>query len=573
MGHHNRSAIEQPTMQKAPDMKVENLDHLGLIAGLVDAIGIVQKIDELVGSQPGEIVSPGLAVKAMIINGLGLVSAPLYLFSKFFEGKAIEHLLGSGIQASHLNDDRLGRVLDKLYLAGISSIFATIALEAAQKFEINTDTAHLDSSSFHLHGKYDRESPSVSFSSREMSSERSDSSSLDHQMSPVPIQLTYGYSRDHRPDLKQFILDLICSGDGDVPLFLRSASGNESDNSVFASICQEFKQQLNFDSLMVADSALYSAPNLEMLTNLKWLTRVPKSLKQAQQLVSQLNESEFHESSVTGYRWSEHQSNYGGIAQRWLVVESSLRRDADRRKLEKTLKKAEVAGQKKLRELSNIEFACWADASAAASRLSTQLKYHKLTKISSKIKPVKIGEKSLNSTVNSRSKSSFKIQAQLELDASALALAIKASGKFILATNVLDAQQLKPDEMIAKYKEQQSAERGFAFLKDPLFFTDSVFLKSSERIEALTLVMGLCLLVYTLGQRLLRHNLQLANQTIKNQLGRETNRPTLRWIFQKFQSIHAICIQGIQQISNLTVERLAILNLLPNSCKSYYLLL
>ena len=73
-----------------------------------------------------------------------------------------------------------------------------------------------------------------------------------------------------------------------MPLFLRVASGNESDNSVFASICQEFKQQLNLDSLMVADSALYSAPNLEMLTNLKWLTRVPGSLKQGQQLVSQL---------------------------------------------------------------------------------------------------------------------------------------------------------------------------------------------------------------------------------------------------------------------------------------------
>lgn len=230
-----------------------------------------------------------------------------------------------------------------------------------------------------------------------------------------------------------------------------------------------------------------------------------------------MQESEFRESSVTGYRWSEHQSNYGGIAQRWLVVESSLRRDADRRKLEKNLKKAEVAGQKKLRELSNIEFACWADASAAASRLSKQLKYYNLTQVSSKINPVKIGEKSSISTVNSRSKSSLKIQAKLELDASGLALVIKASGKFILATNVLDAQQLKPDEMIAKYKEQQSAERGFAFLKDPLFFTDSVFLKSSERIEALTLVMGLCLLVYTLGQRLLRHNLQLANQPIKNQ--------------------------------------------------------
>ncbi len=561
-------------MQKVSEMKVENLDHLGLIAGLVDEIGIVQKINELIGEQPGEIVSPGLVVKAMIINGLGMVSAPLYLFSKFFEGKAIEHLLGAGIQASHLNDDRLGRVLDKLYLAGITKTFTTIALEAAQKFELKTDTSHLDSSSFHLHGKYEQELPSVSFSSTEMDGNQSDNSSINHQTSPIPIQITYGYSRDHRPDLKQFILDLICSGDGDVPLFLRVASGNESDNSIFASICQDFKKQLNLDSLMVADSALYTAPNLEMLSNLRWLTRVPLSLKQSQQLVSQLNESEFHQSSVTGYSWSEHKSNYGGIAQRWLVVESSLRRDADQRKLSKNLKKAEIEGQKKLRELSNIEFACEADAVTAASRLSKQLKYHNLTQISSREATAKPGTNSTISHDNSSSSSLiFKVQAQLEIDASVIACITKASGRFILATNVLDASQLNPDEMIVKYKEQQAAERGFGFLKDPLFFTDSVFLKSPERIEALTLVMGLCLLVYTLGQRLLRQNLQLTNKTVKNQLGKGTNRPTLRWIFQSFQSIHAVCIQGIQQVSNLTSERLAILNLFPVTCRSYYLLL
>ncbi len=560
-------------MQKASSMKVENLDHLGLIAGLIDEIGIVPKINELVGEQPGEIVSPGLVVKAMIVNGLGMVSAPLYLFSKFFEGKAIEHLLGSGIQASHLNDDRLGRVLDKLYLAGITEIFTTIALEAAQKIEINTDTSHLDSSSFHLHGKYEQELPSVSFSSRETDSNQLDNSPINHQTSPIPIQITYGYSRDHRPDLKQFILDLICSGDGDVPLFLRAASGNESDNSIFASICQDFKKQLNLDTLMVADSALYTAPNLEMLTNLKWLTRVPLSLKQAQQLVSQLNESEFHQSSVTGYSWSEHKSNYGGIEQRWLVVESSLRRDADQRKLEKNLKKAEIEGQKKLRELSNIEFACSADASAAANRLSKQLKYHNLTQITCGQTTVKPATDSTISHDNSSSSLIFKVQAKLELDANVVARITKASGRFILATNVLDAEQLIPDEMIVKYKEQQSAERGFGFLKDPLFFTDSVFLKSPERIEALTLIMGLCLLVYTLGQRLLRQNLQLSNKTVKNQLGKVTNRPTLRWIFQSFQSIHAVCIQGIQQVSNLTSERLAILNLFPVTCRSYYFLL
>ena len=60
-------------------------------------------------------------------------------------------------------------------------------------------------------------------------------------------------------------------------------------------------------------------------------------------------------------------------------------------------------------------------------------------------------------------------------------------------------EKLKPDKMIVKYKEQPSAETGFGFLKDQLFFTDTVFLKSSKRIEALALVMGLCLLVYTLG--------------------------------------------------------------------------
>ncbi|MEG4119319.1 IS1634 family transposase [Microcoleus sp. N9_B4] len=205
-------------------------------------------------------------------------------------------------------------------------------------------------------------------------------------------------------------------------------------------------------------------------------------------------------------------------------------------------------------KLNPIEYlrnvGCDTDALSAARRLSTQLKYHNLTQISSRQSTAKSGANSTSSDIDS-SKLIFKVQAQLELDSSAVAKATKASGRFILATNVLDAEQLNPDEMIVKYEEQQAAERGFGFLKDPLFFTDSVFLKSPERIEALTLVMGLCLLIYTLGQRLLRQNLQLTNKTVKNQLGKETNRPTLRWIFQSFQSIHTVFIQGIQQVSNL----------------------
>ena len=92
---------------------------------------------------------------------------------------------------------------------------------------------------------------------------------------------------------------------------------NSSVTTALNSVSFLFEMTINLDSLMVADSALYSAPNLSMLTNLRWLTRVPLSLKPLQ-LVSQLNKSEFHSSSVTGYSWSEHKSNYGGITQRWL---------------------------------------------------------------------------------------------------------------------------------------------------------------------------------------------------------------------------------------------------------------
>ncbi|NER08705.1 MAG: DUF4277 domain-containing protein [Okeania sp. SIO3C4] len=76
-----------------------NLDHLGLVAGIIDEIGIEQKINQLLGEQLPEKITGGQAVKGMLLNGLGLVSSPLYLFSRFFEGKAIEHLIAQGVKA------------------------------------------------------------------------------------------------------------------------------------------------------------------------------------------------------------------------------------------------------------------------------------------------------------------------------------------------------------------------------------------------------------------------------------------------------------------------------------------
>jgi transposase len=139
---------------EAPQIEVQNIDHLGIVAGIIDEIGLVEEIDRLLGTHSQEHVSSGQALKAMILNGLGFVSAPLYLFEQFFYGKATEHLIAPGVRPEHLNDDRLGRVLDKLFEANPSQIFVDVALRAARQFGVRTESVHLDATSLHLHGHY-----------------------------------------------------------------------------------------------------------------------------------------------------------------------------------------------------------------------------------------------------------------------------------------------------------------------------------------------------------------------------------------------------------------------------------
>ena len=122
------------------------------MAGLIDEIGIVEILNKRLGIDPREKVSTGVIVKAMLLNGLGFGTAPLYLFGQFFQGKATEQLLGEGVKPEHLNDDRLGNVLDEIHEEGLSELFLEISLAAADKFEVKREIAHLDSTSFHVDG-------------------------------------------------------------------------------------------------------------------------------------------------------------------------------------------------------------------------------------------------------------------------------------------------------------------------------------------------------------------------------------------------------------------------------------
>ena len=145
-------------------------------------------------------VSVGTATVAMILNGLGLSNRQLYLVPQFFANKPIEHLLGSGITAEMLNDDCLGRTLDWLYTHDLTKPFAGIATQAQRIFGIKAEQVHVDTTSFSVSGEY---------------------SGVQAGEDAAVIAITYGYSRDHRNDLKQWMLALATTHDGDVPLFMQ----------------------------------------------------------------------------------------------------------------------------------------------------------------------------------------------------------------------------------------------------------------------------------------------------------------------------------------------------------------
>jgi transposase len=546
-------------------LTVKNLDHLGIVAGIVDELGVVEVVNQYLGQDPREQISAGVAVKAMILNGLGFVSSPLYLFEQFFTGKATEHLLGPGVLPEHLNDDRLGRVLDGLYLVGSTMVFLAICLNAVERFGVERNRAHLDASSMSVSGAY------------------LNAATGSPLAATVPIQICHGYSRDHRPDLKQFVINLVSWGDGDIPAFLELADGNQSDKASFADILQQFQKQWDFEGVYVADSALYSADNVQQLGSLRWISRVPLTLKQASDLLTQIDESALEPTAIAGYRIAEVCCSYGGIRQRWLVVESAERKAADLKQLDQRFAQATQQAQTQLDQLSRQPFACQADAQQALEQFQQTLKLHHITQATI-LKQAHYDQPGRPAKQATPSSITYHIQATLSLDPESVAQQQRRAGRFILATNVLASPEweleafttepfpLATDEILCEYKAQQGTERGFRFLKDPLFFTSSVFLKSPERIMALGMIMGLCLLVYNLAQRKLRNALKAANEAIPNQLGKLTDTPTLRWIFQVFRAIHWVCVEGQVQVVNLTDTHRKILKFLGSASQEYYLL-
>lgn len=283
---------------EAQTFSTQRLDHLGIVAGASRHIQLIEQIDPRVGPSERK-VTVGEAVQAVVLNALGFASRALYLTPQFFANKPMDLLLREGLQAEDLNDDSLGRALDCLYETGVTEVFAGVAAHALQVYGIPHRFVHLDSTSVSLQGEYGAKSDD-----------------------PRAVQITYGYSKDQRPDLKQAVVTLMCTYRSAIPVWLEALSGNSADKTSFPKTVQAYVAQLQTSErpCFIADSALYSADNLQVLSAVSWITRVPETLQEARDLLQRLEPAEMQPSGQEGYRYCERPSQYGGVSQRWLVV-------------------------------------------------------------------------------------------------------------------------------------------------------------------------------------------------------------------------------------------------------------
>ena len=154
---------------------------------------------------------------------------------------------------------------------------------------------------------------------------------------------------------------------------------------------------------------------------------------------------------------------------------------------------------------------------------------------------------------------------------------IKATEWQIEAQVLPEAKRINHAKQLgAGYKAQAQAEGGFRFLKDPLFFVSSLFVKKPSRIQGLLMVMTLALLVYSVTQRRLRQALARQNDTLPNQIHQPTRRPTLRWVFQLLEGIHRVRVTVQDQvhtlIEGLNEVRIKILRLFGEKvCQVYHI--
>jgi len=525
--------VEGKMQELSEEIEVYQVKHLPIVKAYADKIGIVEVINQIVSTEMD--VDCGTIVLGMVMDTLSGRS-PLYRLEEFFEGQDIGLLLGKEIPAKSFNDDNVGRVLDRLYECGTIKIFTECAVRACSVFGVDKKYVHFDTTSRSVYGDY-----------------------LLGEDKGTSLNITYGYSRDNRPDLKQFVISTMCV-DRNVPIFGKTEDGNASDKRVNNAILTDISRIMarhgvkHGSYIYIGDSAMVTEENLKAMGETLFITRLPATYKECSRVIEEAVDQDcWDEVGVIAqtkptknrptafYKTYQSEVTLYGETYRCVVVHSS---SEDKRKQKRIQREKEESHKALLDEISKEtkkEYYCRADAQAAAEKLGRiHSEYHRV-EVRIEERPKYPRGRPSSSKPRQVKEMRYALKVVIKEREEIVEKKNKEAGCFVLLSNVPKQGELahSSGEVLKAYKQQHGIEQNFSFLKDPVI-VNSLFLKKPERIEALGLILLLALLIWRLMERSMR---QYVNTTKTKLMGLDkklTDRPTSFMMTTKFTGIIVI---------------------------------
>ena len=350
-----------PALLDQLQLECYRVDHYPIVRAYMQKLGLIELIDSLVVTKMD--VSAGVIVAGMIQDTLSGRS-PLYRLEEFFAQQDVELMVGRKVEKGSFSDDNVGRVMDKLYDLGTMKIFAEVSQRAVTLFSLDLSYAHQDTTSVSVWGDY--------------ALYQSDCCEL--------LKITHGHSKDKRPDLKQFLLNLLCV-EQNIPILGRCEDGNTSDKKVHNKLLTEMSKYMARNgiadnaSIYISDSAVVTEDNLNDLKGRLFITRLPFNYAEADRVVQEAVKNDKWDvvgvlcrtqpsknSPVASYRIAESTVVLYEQTYRAIVVHSSAHDKRRQKRINRELKEGKSALEVNLRKIPS-SYHCREDAEEALGRV------------------------------------------------------------------------------------------------------------------------------------------------------------------------------------------------------------
>jgi transposase len=527
-----------PIQNFVDDSELMTMDHIPAVARMCHKIGIIDIINDNIPCNTD--IDLGTLVVGMICDTLSGRS-PLYKVEEFIAAQDTELLFGMEVNPRNFNDDALGNALDRIHKKGTQKLFTEVSLKAAEVFLLDLATCNFDTTSVNVWGEYPE--------------------SAANRKAP---HITHGYSKDKRPDLKQFMVSMLCV-EGNIPITGKMQNGNSSDDKLNNEELQNIANLLkplrnNIEELIyVADCKLINSNNMEQLDQLKFISRFPANFKQHDQAIHQaLDADQWQELGIlaqtpspsvnckrASYKANETQVTINEKNYRAIVIQTDHLDKRRTKGIERRHLKAKQQIEKQIKAATKITYHCPNDAASALQNI-TALKKNQSWDIIGSITETPTYAPGRTPKNEERKIKSMKYQLLLAAKENTdyLNSELKKAGCFVMISNLTEDEK-SAHEILKTYKSQYGIEQNFSFLKDPLIVNDT-FLKKPSRIDALTFILLLSLMIWNLIQNQLRKSPEVSNGQLKNLNKSTTKRPT-SYLFMSHLSGIIVLRHGAQR--------------------------